>query len=213
MQTATETRSFCNAGITPTVIDYTLRNKSDQIDIFDAVQARLIECIDELNADSCMITDAPVPKTMPYGRHIVTLCLGPSRYPHEFFASSRNVMDDGSILITAIVKISSDRPRHRRYRTLAGNEANSPPLPPARAKNESGPDPSLIYFKREILRALFTGWEPTKLVGNDVEKPLLRDEISPLNSGEVQTVIVGEAECAAQSHNVSVPFDWDLTGG
>jgi hypothetical protein len=183
-------------------IDPTLRGRCTQDAILLSIIARLIDSIDELNDQNCFLVDQPVPLSLPGGRYGCTVCLGPGRFPSEFFggAGSDTLVEDGSVIVTPLVVTPVDRPR-RKWKKIADDD-----------RDGATGAPSLLYFKHAILKALLgrdkeTGeiWEP-----HTDEKPLLRDMLSPLSCDQPHDVAIGETVAAAMQIRFSTVFDWDI---
>lgn len=176
-------------------LDNSLRGKTTQERILTSIVDRLIDQIEELDEGNCFLSDQPVPISMPKGRYAVTVSMGPGSFPHEFFggAGDETVVEDGSVVVTPIVVSTADRPR-QKWKKITG-------------ATRTGDTPSVMYFKREILKAMLSpGWEP-----HDGDQPLLRDMLSPVSADQPQDVHVGETMGVASQIKFSTVFDWDLT--
>ncbi len=178
-----------------------IRSRAKQGDILEQIADRLVDQIDELTPDNCFLAEQPIPLSMPTGLYCVTVSLGPSQFPHEFFeaAGVDQLVDDASVVITPIVAVQGDQPR-KKWRRVVGNTEGTP----AFRGNER---PSLLYFKESVLRALLyaADWEPE--LDNQL---LLRDQLSAVSSDAPHDVRVGEAMCAAMEMRFKTVFDWDL---
>ena len=177
-------------------LDNGSRGKTTQDKILLSIVERLIDQIDDLNEANCWLSDQPIPVSIPGGRFAVTVSMGNGNFPHEFFTGSgtETLVEDGSIVITPIVAVVSDRPR-QKWRKITG-------------PTQSGDTPSILYFKHAILKALLAdnSWEPSF---DNV--PILRDMLAPISVDGPQDVRVGETMAAASQMRFSVVFDWDLT--
>lgn len=175
--------------------DPTLRGKVNQVDILTSIVERLIDQIDELNENTCWLSDQPIPLTMPGGRYAVTVSMGAGRYMGELFGGGGHdtTGEDGSVVITPLVVSPADRVR-RKWKKIAAAE-------------NIGDVPSILYFKTEILKAMLgDGWEP-----QTVDRFLCRSMISPLSCDAPRDVRVGETMATASQIVFSTVFDWDLT--
>lgn len=169
--------------------------QTDQVYILESIVDRLIASIEELTDDNCFLSDQPVPVTLPGGRYAVTVSMGGGNFPHEYFTGGGidTLVDDGSVVITAVVATSADRPR-RAWKKIGSSEP------------QAGDAPTLLYFKREVLKALLVDWEPVHEGAS-----ILRDMIAPLGYDGPHDVRVGQMAACAMQMRFSTAFDWDLS--
>lgn len=176
-------------------IDPELRSRTTQEKILRSIVARLRDKIERLNDQNCFLSDQAIPVTLPGGRYAVTVSPGAGSFVGQMFAGagSATITEDGSVIITPIVIVNLDRPRQYGQR-LTGDDDNTW---------------GIYQWKTAILKALFgfnDGWEP-----RDGDQPLLRDQLSPLNSDAPADVIIGKANAVAMKLVVSTAFDWDVS--
>ena len=171
-------------------INSSLRGRTVQPKIVSAVVERLRAVVPGYNDQNCFESDQPVPAAFSGGRECCTVSIGAGSFPHEFFAGagSATLVEDGSLIITPMIEVRTDRSWRQKNQLLDGR--------------------GLLERKRQILVALFgtPDWEPA-----DGAQPLLRDLLAPLRSSQPGEVMVGEARMVALQLSVQTVFDWDLS--
>jgi hypothetical protein len=195
-----------------------LRSRATQDDILLAFADRL-RTHSLLNPQTVVVSDQAVPEDMPGGGFCVVVAPGPGEFPGELTAAAHHsqVTEDGSVVVGIYTKILRDRKGRREF-ALFGRRVQNPASDVA----ESG-RPSLIVWKREILKLLMVGeptlqsspgtaidtmravWEPDDGTGI----PLLRDMPRPVRSTGVLDV-PGFPGWIGLQITFSIAWDWDL---
>lgn len=174
-------------------IDPTLRGRTTQEKILTAIVDRLIDKIDRLNDQNCILADQAIPVNVPGGRFIVTVSPGSGSFVGQMFAGAGadTLSEDGSAIITPIVIQNLDRPRQSRRRLVGTDDQTL----------------GLYEWKAEILSALFgyDDWEPA-----DDDQPLLREQLAPLRCDAPADVQIASATATAMKIIVSTVFDWQV---
>lgn len=175
------------------MIDPRLRSRTTQERILTAIVDRLIDRIERLNDQNCILSDQAIPVIAPGGRFIVTVSPGAGSFVGQMFAGAGadTLSEDGSAIITPIVISHLDRPRQASRRLVGTDDQTL----------------GLYEWKAEILSALFgyDDWEPA-----DGEQPLLREQLAPLRCDAPADVVIGKANATAMKIVVSTVFDWQV---
>src|SRR5688500_7165149 len=94
-----------------------------QADVLLAFQARLIEAVDGLTADSCFVTDEPMPVELlaVCQPRMVTVCVGPSIYDQPAFtgAGFHDLAERCRVMVTLYQQTREDRIGHAHNALLS----------------------------------------------------------------------------------------------
>jgi len=79
---------------------------SDEIDIMEAVRARLRSKHVEFTAKTCFLSDTPIPPVMPFSDFAVTIVNGGTSYDENtYMGAGPNALDNQLTLLITIIKL------------------------------------------------------------------------------------------------------------
>lgn len=178
----------------------TLRRYATQDEILTAIRDRIRAVVpDCAEAKHCFISDQAIPDNsiFPTVSHFVTVAAGPGSFNQRLFTGGghRTCNEDLQIIVTPIVQMNLDRLPSAEHRLLHARRGMS-------------------IWKRHLLSAILMEdpedpdnlkpWEPVI-----DQRPLLRENLRPLNSTEVSDVPGGLGMFGIHL-TFACSFDWKL---
>ena len=174
------------------------RDRTTPEEVLSGFANRLAE-IPDMNSETVIISDQPVPILMPQGGIALVVAPGDSSF-RIGAGHDQQFTEESGVVVGIYILNRRDRPGRSESRIIKKS--------------------SLLYWKRMVLAflaledpALGRGskpWEPTKTVGED-QIPILRSIPVPTKATGPRDVPAHESWIGMQIY-YQVEFDWDLYG-